>query len=44
MNKKIPAILIARKFRYWIVDADGKDIAEIGDEVAGVQEFKDLYN
>jgi len=39
-NKKIPAVLIARKFRYWLVDRDGKDIAEIGDSYSDVETFK----
>ena len=38
--KEIHAVLIARKFRYWLLDRDGQEVGEIGDTEKEVAEFK----
>ena len=40
-NKEIPRVVPpARVFRYWLLDSDGKEVGEIGEEKSDVEEFK----
>jgi hypothetical protein len=38
--KEIPRVRPGRVFRYWLLDPDGKDIGEIGENESDVSEFK----
>jgi hypothetical protein len=38
--KEIPSVTPGRVFRYWLLDPDGKDIGEIGENKSMVSEFK----
>ena len=41
--RSVPRVLPpARVFRYWLLDADGKDVGEIGEEESAIREFRDL--
>jgi hypothetical protein len=42
-GKKIPAILVARIFRYWLIDRDGNDVAEIGGRESDVEIFRQMF-
>ena len=43
-HKQIPRMTAGRVFRYWLLDADGNEVGEIGETESDVGEFKQYYN
>jgi len=42
--KEIPLMLAARTFRYWVLDAEGREVGEIGEAEEDVRQFKREMN
>jgi hypothetical protein len=40
VRKAIPLALGGRTFRYWLLDANGQEVGEIGEKASSVEQFK----